>query len=219
MSQLIFKFPYKKSYFKKDFYVSSNNFEAHRLIETWPKWPSKWINIFGPHGCGKTHLSKILNQKIKSIIVEAEEIDNEVINSLSDYECLIIENYKDNIKEDLFYSLLNNIDLSGKSVLVNSLEALNSKKTKLPDLNSRFELFLKIGINLPTDDLLNVIIYKFFSEKQVNLDSKVLNFILKNIERSYDAVFKVVKDLDDISLSTGKTININLVKKVLKLNE
>ena len=115
--------------------------------------------------------------------------------------------------------MLNNIDLSGKSVLVNSLEALNSKKTKLPDLNSRFELFLKIGINLPTDDLLNVIIYKFFSEKQVNLDSKVLNFILKNIERSYDAVFKVVKDLDDISLSTGKTININLVKKVLKLNE
>ena len=126
---------------------------------------------------------------------------------------------KYSIKEDLFYSLLNNIDLSGKSVLVNSLEALNSKKTKLPDLNSRFELFLKIGINLPTDDLLNVIIYKFFSEKQVNLDSKVLNFILKNIERSYDAVFKVVKDLDDISLSTGKTININLVKKVLKLNE
>ena len=65
MSQLIFKFPFKTKYYEQDFYVSSNNFPAYKLIESWPKWPGKWLNIFGAHGSGKTHLSKILEKKNK----------------------------------------------------------------------------------------------------------------------------------------------------------
>ena len=47
MSQLTFKFPFKTSYFEKDFYVSSNNFAVYKLIESWPNWPSRLVNIFG----------------------------------------------------------------------------------------------------------------------------------------------------------------------------
>ena len=65
MSQLIFKFPFKAEYFKHDFYVSSNNFPAYKLIESWPRWPGKWLNVFGTAGSGKTHLSKILKKKFK----------------------------------------------------------------------------------------------------------------------------------------------------------
>ena len=65
MNQLIFKFPFKIRYYEQDFYVSSNNFSAYKLIESWPNWPGKWLNIFGDPGCGKTHLSKILEKKIK----------------------------------------------------------------------------------------------------------------------------------------------------------
>ena len=63
MSQLVFKFPFKTKYFEQDFYVSSNNFSAYKLIEGWPNWPGKWLNVFGSKGCGKTHLSKILEKK------------------------------------------------------------------------------------------------------------------------------------------------------------
>ena len=48
MNQLTFQFPFKTVYEKKDFYVSSNNFEAYKLIESWPKWPNKFLNIYGP---------------------------------------------------------------------------------------------------------------------------------------------------------------------------
>ena len=41
---------------------------AYRLIESWPNWPGKWVNIFGPTGCGKTHLSNIL-KKISSVVI------------------------------------------------------------------------------------------------------------------------------------------------------
>ena len=64
MNQLIFKFPFSKKYYKQDFFVSNNNFPAYKLIEEWPTWPGKWLNIFGAPGSGKTHLAKILEKKI-----------------------------------------------------------------------------------------------------------------------------------------------------------
>ena len=83
-------------------------------------------------------------------------------------------------------------------------------------MKSRLDSFLFIGIDLPTDDLLNVIITKSFSDKQVELDPKVSDFIIKNVDRSYDKMFKFLKEVDELSLSSGKPININLIKKVLK---
>ena len=62
MSQLVFKFPFKTSYFQKNFYVSSNNFEAYKLIESYPDWPDKWINIYGPNGCAKHTYATLLKK-------------------------------------------------------------------------------------------------------------------------------------------------------------
>ena len=75
--------------------------------------------------------------------------------------------------------------------------------------------FVYIGIELPTDDLLNVIITKTLSDKQISINPKISNFIINNVERSYEKMFKFLKDIDEVSLSTGKSININLIKKVL----
>ena len=72
-----------------------------------------------------------------------------------------------------------------------------------------------IGIDLPTDDLLQVIIAKSFSDKQVYLDKKISQYIIKNVDRSYDKMFKFLKEIDEFSLSSGKAININLIKKLL----
>ena len=218
MNQLVFKFPFKTTYFEKDFFVSTNNFEAYKLIESWPKWPDKKINIFGPNGCGKTHLVNILSKKLKLLSVNAEKFD-EKINKLADnFDCVVIENYDENIDENLFYTFINHIAQLNKILIINSLKNIKNFKINLTDLKSRLDSFVEIQISLPTDDLIRVIILKTFSDKQINLSSKNLEFIIKNIERSYDKIFKFIKDIDNISLSTGKSININLIKKVL-INE
>ena len=46
MDQLIFKFPFSKKYYEQDFFVSSNNFSAFKLIEGWPTWPRKMVKYF-----------------------------------------------------------------------------------------------------------------------------------------------------------------------------
>ena len=90
-----------------------------------------------------------------------------------------------------------------------------SIKFKLEDLQSRINSFIYIGIELPTDDLLKVIISKTLSDKQISVNPKISDFIINNVERSYEKMFKFLKELDELSLSTGKSININLIKKVL----
>ena len=219
MSQLVFKFPFKKKYFEQDFYVSTNNFSAYKLTESWPNWPDKWVNIFGPKGCGKTHLSNILKKKIDKIqILDSREIQSENIINFQKLECLIIDNYKNDIEENLFYSILNQSKQFDNYVVINSYIPIKDCNFKITDLKSRAKSFVNLGIDLPTDDLLRVIISKSFSDKQIEVTPKVSEYIIKNIERSYEKVFKFIKEIDDLSLSSGKSVNINLIKKVL-INE
>ena len=215
MSQLIFKFPFKTNYLEKDFFVSSNNFEAYKLIESWPNWSNKWINIYGPTGCGKTHLINILKNKLKLTEIDAKNFDSKVNIQLENYQCLVIENFENNINENLLYSSINHIKQLDKCIIITSRKSIRDLNAKLSDLKSRFDSFLNLSINLPTDDMIRVIISKNFSDKQIDLNNRNLEFILKNIERSYEKISKFIKDIDDISLSTGKSININLIKKVL----
>ena len=217
MSQLVFKFPFKVKYNEHDFYVSDNNFPAYKLIEGWPNWPGKWLNIFGASGSGKTHLSKILEKKIDKIkIINEENIKEDFLGGLKNFDCLIIDNFKNNISEKLLYSILNQSKQLETYILINSIKPLKETKFSLKDLKSRIDSFLFIGIDLPTDELLKVIISKSFSDKQINLNPKIYEFIIKNVDRSYDKMFKFIKDVDDLSLSSGKSININLIKKVLE---
>ena len=216
MSQLIFKFPFKTKYYEQDYYVSSNNFSAYRLIESWPNWPDKWVNIFGPKGSGKTHLSNILKKKIKTVkVYEAKTLTDETIMYLKNFECIIIDDYNGNIEEKLFYSVLNETKQLDNYIVINSNFPIKNFKYNLKDLKSRTDSFVSLGIDLPTDELLRVIITKYFSEKQINISPKISEYIIKNIERSYEKIFKFIKEIDDLSLSSGKSININLIKKVL----
>jgi chromosomal replication initiation ATPase DnaA len=215
MSQLTFKFPFKTNYFEEDFYVAANNFSAYKLIESWPNWPGKNINIFGPSGCGKTHLVNIFNKRIDSFMLKASDINDQIVTKLKLKNFVIIDEYDNNIDEKLFYSILNQSFQINQYIIVSSKKPLKKLNIKLNDLKSRLESFIDIGIDLPTDDLIRVILTKTFSDKQINIEIKLLEYILKNIDRSYEEVFKFIDNIDDFSLSTGKSININLIKKVL----
>ena len=128
---------------------------------------------------------------------------------------MIIDEFKNNVEENLLYSILNHSKQFENFILINSETSLNRASLKLKDLKSRINSFVFIGIELPTDDLLRVIITKTLSDKQISISPKLTDFIINNVERSYEKMFKFTKDLDELSLSTGKSININLIKKVL----
>ena len=177
MNQLTFQFPFKKQYSKREFYVSSNNFAAYELIENYPNWPGRCVNIFGPSGCGKTHLTKILNERIKINLVDAKNLKSNFINSIESFDCSIIDNYENNIDEKLLYSILNQTKQLEKNILITTKKPLKNIKVRLKDLQSRLKSFIELGISLPSDELLRVIISKYFSEKQILINKRNLEYL------------------------------------------
>ena len=138
MNQLTFKFPFSKKYYEQDFFVSTNNFSAFKLIDDWPNWPGKWFNIFGEVGSGKTHLSKILEKKItRTKLTNAKNVDQKTLEELNNFDCLIIDNFENNVDENLFYSILNQSKQLDNDILINSKNSIKNIKFKLKDLISR----------------------------------------------------------------------------------
>ena len=213
--QLTFNFPFKKSYSSQDFYVARNNFNAFKLIESWPKWSSRFVNIFGPKGCGKTHLANILMSKIQCVMISSQAVEEDILNKFKTKECLIIDDFENNIDEKLLYSIINMAFQDNKYLIISSSISLKKFKIKLKDLSSRFTSFIDIGIDLPTDDLLKVILTKSFSDKQIQVSKKNIDYILKNIDRSYEKISLFAESIDNLSLTKAKPINLNLIKKAL----
>ena len=170
----------------------------------------KGLQIFNKKG-KEGEANKVVIQKL----IEANNVENKIIKDLDHLNCLIIDNFDNNIDEKLLYSIFNQSKQLENYVLINSVISLKKMKFKLNDLRSRFNSLLCIGIELPPDDLLKVIISKILSDKQISVNPKITDYIINNVERSYEKMLKFLKEVDELSLSTGKSININLIKKVL----
>jgi len=215
--QLILKFPSKKIYLKEDFYVSSSNQNAYDLINQWPKWIKRTVNIFGPSGSGKTHLASMLKSKTTFLQLESSQLDNNMLNKLKTKEALIIENLDMNISEEILFTIWNTILQDNKYLLITSTKPINSYNFKLKDLVSRVNSSLSLGINLPSDDLISVILTKNFSDKQITVEKKHIDYIIKRIDRSYEKISQFILTLDKYSLKKGTPFSLKLIKEVLKV--
>ena len=217
LNQLLLNFEYKQNFKDEDFYVSSSNYYAFNLINTWPKWEKNFLNICGEKYSGKTHLINIFIKKFKGIKIEANLFENKNLNEIKIYENIILDNFDQNIDENLIYSLFNNIDQDNKYLIINSLNPINEMNFKLDDLKSRTKNCLVAKIDKPDDDLMFALILKNFSDRQIVIDKKLINFIIKRVDRSYDKIFEFIYKIDQISLKKKKPIDFKIIKEVLKV--
>ena len=215
--QLILKFPQHQAYKREDFYVSPSNQEVYDLVISWPTWIKKIVNIYGPPGSGKSHLASILKTKTKCLEILPEELNDDIILEFKTREVLIIENFNEKISETLLFSLWNLALQDNKYFLINSINPINSYKFKLPDLISRINSCLTIGIKLPNDDLISAIIAKNFSDRQIIVEEKHIDYIIKRIDRSYEKISQFILTLDKYSLKKGSPFGLKLIKEVLKM--
>ena len=215
--QLILKFPTNKIYLKEDYYVSSSNQEAYDFINSWPKWIKRISNIFGPLGSGKTHLASILKNKTSTYEIQADHLNDKIFFEFKTKEVLIIENLNEKISENLLFSLWNVALQDNKYLLITSSKPINTYKFKLPDLKSRVSSCVIIGMNLPSDDLISVILSKNFSDKQIKVEKKHIDYIIKRIDRSYEKISQFIQTLDKYSLKKGSPFSLKLIKEVLKM--
>jgi len=224
--QLSLNLKKKKIYEKDDFLVSNSNKEAYRLINSWPEWRSRKIIIFGDSGTGKTHLSKIWENKTSAIILNLNKLKKIkfesffqkknifIIENISSFFDKINKKEKNNLEKKLlhFYNL---IEEKKGYLLLTSLIAPKLWKISLPDLKSRILSSIAVKIKKPNDELLSSVLVKLFVDKQILIDKKIIKFIVYRSERSFANLENIVNKIDKQSLITKKKININFVKKLI----
>jgi len=215
--QLILKFPPNTVYLQEDFYVSSGNKEAYDFISSWPKWYKRIVNVFGPNGSGKTHIASILKNKTSVLESQSTELNDKIFSKYKTKEALIIENLNESVSEKILFSIWNTALQDNKYLLITSYKPISSYNFVLPDLKSRVNSCISIGIKLPNDDLIGVILAKNFSDKQIKVEKKQIDYIIKRIDRSYENISKFISILDKYSLKKGNPINLKLIKEVLKM--
>ena len=215
LNQLILNFDYDQNFKDQDFYVSKSNEFAFKLLNSWPKWEKNFVNLIGEKFSGKTHLINIFLKKFKGIKIEANEINNEFLKKIKIFENVIVENFNDKIDENLFFTLLNIIDQDNKYIILTSKNPIVDYSFKLNDLNSRSKNFLLCNIEKPGDDLMFALILKNLSDRQISIDKKLVDFIIKRIDRSYGKIFDFIYKIDEISLKRKKAIDFKIIKEVL----
>ena len=215
-NQLLINFDFKKDYYNQDFYVTKSNSDAFNLINNWPRWIKRTINLYGEKYSGKTHLSKIFQEKTSCISVESENFSNETLSKFKTKQAIIIEDYSQNISEKLLYSLINTVEQENKYLLITSALPINRFKFKLQDLVSRINNSLYIELQKPDDELIYALIVKNFSDRQISIDKKIIDYIIKRINRSYKDIFMFIYNVDQLSLKRGKPISLSIIKKILE---
>lgn len=223
--QYILKFSPQTYFGEEDFLVASCNELAYKAVKLWPNWQHFALNLFGPRSSGKSHLAHIfINTVQKSLprpvqipILQAETINMKNINKLSNtHNYLVIENMGANINEEAFFHLYNFYNTPERFVLLTSEFPLSKLPLKLPDLRSRLNTIPSAQILQPDDAMLTALIAKLFNDRQIIISQEILNYILKNTERSFDYVTRLIAEIDDISWTYGRAVSIPIVREALK---
>ena len=215
-NQILFDFKFNKNYLEHDYYLSSSNQDAYNLINCWPKWIKKTINLYGEKFSGKSHLASIFEKITTCIKTFSKEFSNETIQNFKTKQALIIEDLDENFPENLLYTILNTVEQENKYLLITSLKPLNRFDFKLPDLVSRIRNSLTVGIKNPDDNLIYALLIKYLSDRQINIDKKLIEYIIKRIDRSYEKIFLFIHKIDKLSLKKGKPINLATIKEALE---
>ena len=215
LRQEIFKFEQLSNFDKNDFFVSECNYFAFNLIKSWPNWEKKILNIYGERKSGKSHLSEIFLENKKGIKFKLKDLNKKIFDRIKGYENIVIEDFNERCDEEAAYSLIDMVEKENKYLLITSVRAVNEMETRLKDLNSRFKNILTAKIDKPDDELIYALIVKNFSDNQIILDKKLINFIIKRIDRSYGNIFNFIYKIDELSLKKKKPIDFRLIKEVL----
>ena len=215
MDQKIFNFSNDKNFKDEDFYLSTSNRHIYKMLDNWPNWEKNFLNIVGENFSGKTHLINIFLKKFNGIKLESNLINNHFLNEIKFHQNIILENLDNNVNEKLIYTLLNIVEQEEKFLIVTSRKSVTDIQFSLTDLKSRTKNFIIQNIEKPDDELIFALLLKNLSDRQILIEKKFIDYIVKRIDRSYGKIFDLIYKIDKISLNKKKPINFNIINEVL----
>lgn len=214
--QLPLNLPQRNALSAADFVTAPGNEAAFALIESWPDWPGpgRALAVHGPAGCGKTHLGHIFRARAEAAGRTTFYLtDATALPDLPAAPVLILDAPR--LDEVAFFHLLNRLKNEDGDLLLLAREAPARWVVKLPDLASRLKAIPAVSVAPPDDALLGAVLAKHFADRQIAVGPEVIDYLLRQIERSFAAAAEIAERLDQAALAEGRAITVPLARRVL----
>lgn len=217
--QLPLDLPVSAGYGPEDYIAGAANAEAITWIERWPSWPVPGLILVGPARSGKTHAAMLWASRSKAAVTAAQALrDVEPPAVLGEHRAVVVEDVDRGVEERKLLHLYNLVVQSSGHILLTALQLPASWGLTLPDLRSRIMALPTATLAAPDDQLLERLLVKLFSDRQLIVPPDVISYLVKRIERSFSAAAAVVAALDSAALAAGRSVTIGLARRVLDEN-
>ncbi|MEL6225926.1 MAG: hypothetical protein AAFR01_02780 [Pseudomonadota bacterium] len=221
--QLVFDLPVRSALGAEDFLVTSANQAAVDLVDAWPAWPSPALIITGPPGAGKTHLATVWRTAAGGESVVFNALDETALDRFAEARAIVVENVHTGVAaspnghaERLLFHLLNTARERGGHVLMTSRVPAGALDIALPDLRSRLRALPAAALHEPDDALLQGLLVKLFTDRQISIEPGIIAYLLKTMERSAEAARNLVAAVDHAALTDRRRVTRALVGDVLR---
>ena len=217
LAQLTFDLPHRAALGAEDFLVSDCNLAAVKLIDAWPEWSDRVQLLTGPAASGKTHLVRVWQGRSGAVALDPAHFGIALLDRLISGSTIVVEDAdRAGYDEKTLFHLLNLAREKGLFVLVTARVNPSRWGTVLPDLLSRLNAVPVTDIGTPDEALLRTVMLKHFTDRQLDIDPKVLEFLALRVERSLAAAAAAVEAVDQAALASGRKINRQLVIEALQ---
>lgn len=195
------------SYAEEDFLVGPSNEAAYAALEAWPDWSHPVLRLEGPPGSGKSHLASIWAARAGAVRVAAAEVVDARVPALAEAPALLIEDADRGIADEAaFFHLLNLARERRIATVITASAPPDAWGLATPDLLSRLRLAPCARLAPPDDAVFKAVLVKLFVDRQLVVDTSVVDFLALRLERSLAAAAEAVAALDADALSQKRRI-------------
>jgi len=195
-------------YSRQNFIILDENKHVYHSVIDDLSW--KCLILFGPKSSGKTHLAHIWQSMNDAIFINVNNFISEIRYS----NAFILEDIQNVQDEAMLLHCYNYMKENNKRLLITSSTSPNKLNFKLKDLSSRILSTISIKIPSASEELLRIMLMKRFSDKQLKIDLKVIDYILARVERSFYSISEIIEKIDDESM--GSNVTLPFISALLK---
>ena len=215
--QLAFALPHTESLSRDDFLEGPSNAAALALIDGWPDWPNRIMQLTGPEGSGKSHLASIWAEVAGARSTTAHALTAAAVPGALATGALVVEDLNPSgFDERALFHLMNLAREDEAFVLLTARLPLASIEVELRDLRSRLRAVPAVTLQPPDDRMFRALIVKFCSDRQLGIDETVVNYLATRVERSFVAARRTVELLDAEALRLGRPVTRALAAELLR---
>jgi chromosomal replication initiation ATPase DnaA len=197
----------------EDFMPGSSNREPLAWLARWPDWPGPALLLYGPPGSGKSHLARIWLTRTGGRWLERSALATTDPNERPTWALDDAEPVAD---ETALLSFYNRLRERNGHLLLTARRPVGAWTLSLPDLASRLRAAPAVAIGPPDDALLGAVLLKLFADRQLVVSEAVIEYLVRHMERSFDAAQAVVAGLDAASLRQRRPITVALARSLLE---